>query len=270
MTIQALTDFIKQKGRDGVCLAYSGGVDSALLLKAASMAGVKTHAVTFDTFLHPKADVKIARDYADALSVIHEVIVINELDGANIMDNPIDRCYHCKKLLFTELLAYARQNNLAVIMDGTNADDLKEYRPGLKALSELGIVSPLVALGVTKGEVRQMAAKNHIPVSTRPSAPCLATRLPYGVRLDSDTLVQIMKGEEFIKSLGYKVVRLRLHGDVARIEIDPRMLPSFLDDMDQIVAGLKKLGFVYVTLDMEFFRSGSMDVKIRGGKNGPY
>lgn len=262
MTIQKLVEFIKQRTPEGLCLAFSGGVDSALLLKAAAMAQVRTHAVTFDTYLHPRGDVKIAREYAESLGILHQVIKINELDNANIMDNPTNRCYRCKKLLFTKLQAYAVENGLAVIMDGTNADDLKEYRPGLRALSELGIISPLMALGVTKGEVRQMAAKNHIPVSARPSAPCLATRLPYGARLDPDTLNRIMDGEEFIKSLGYKVVRLRLHGDVTRIEIDKKMLPSFLNDMDRIISGLKELGFVYITLDMEFFRSGSMDVML--------
>lgn len=251
--------------KDGICIAFSGGIDSSLILKAACEVGKKHNknicAVTFDTKLHPLSDITISKQVAKSMKAIHKIIHVDEFENKEFLNNPIDRCYQCKKFLFTKLIKFAKDNNLKHIVDGTNADDLKEYRPGLKALNELGIISPLAKLGITKKEVRKIAKNLNISVATRPSTPCMATRLPYNTKITPDLLEKIEKGEEFLKKLGFSVVRLRVHNKIARIEIDKKEFSRFLEEKNLIIAYLKKLGFIYITLDLEGFRSGSMDIQ---------
>lgn len=248
-----------------LCIAFSGGVDSSLLLKIAkdcaryTNSRCKIHAVTFDTSLHPSCDLEIAKKVAQEADVIHKVIFVNELEQAEIRFNPKNRCYLCKKALFEKLIEYASRAGASFILEGTNEDDLHVYRPGLKAIQELGILSPLADVGFTKEEVRRLAGELGISVAERPSTPCLATRLPYGDEIRTEVLGQIAKGEEFLKKKGFAVVRLRVHKDVARIEIPKKDFPAFLEQREEITGELKKLGFLYITLDMEGFRSGSMD-----------
>lgn len=255
---------------DGVCIAFSGGVDSSLILKLACEAGKQLnkqiYAVTFETKLHPVSDVTISKKVAGEMGAIHEIIQINEFENEAILTNPVDRCYQCKKSLFTGLLEFARNHNLKYVLDGTNADDLKEYRPGVKALGELGVISPLAKLGITKSEVREFAKNLNISVASRPSAPCMATRLPYNTEINFELLENIEKGEEYIKSLGFNVVRLRVHNDIVRIEVNKEDMKKLLVEGDKIISYLKSLGFVYITLDMEGFRSGSMDVYVKNNK----
>lgn len=258
----ALINFLKRRGKTGICVAFSGGVDSAVVLKAAVMSGVRVHAVTFKTVLHPEKEIKGTVKLAKQIKAPHTILEINEFDNKKITDNTIDRCYHCKYMLFQELKKFARMNKLGRVMDGTNVDDLLDYRPGLKALQELKIVSPLADLSIDKDTVREIAREMNLPVSDKPSAPCLATRIPYNVPINPDSLTKIALGEEYLKRQGFKVVRIRLHGDVARIEIPKNGLSKFLSQKDQIINQLKKLGFVYVALDLEGFRSGSMDAVI--------
>lgn len=248
----------------GICVAFSGGVDSSLLLKIASDVAKdqnkNIYAVTFDTKLHPMSDVVVSKELAKNMGVIHEVIKVDEFQNKEILNNPIDRCYQCKKYLFTKLLQFAKNNQLNYIIDGTNADDLKEYRPGLKALSELGIISPLAKFNITKKEVRKIATELNLSVASRPSSPCLATRLPYNTKITSELLQNIEKAELYIKSIGFNVVRVRIHDNIARIEILQEEFLKFLENKNNIIEHLKKLGFIYVTLDIEGFRSGSMDI----------
>lgn len=262
----ALEKEINDLVEGGVCIAFSGGVDSSLILKMACEAGKKqnknVYAVTLETKLHPVSDVTVSRKVAGEMGAVHNIIQINEFENKDILNNPVDRCYQCKKSLFINLLDFAKQNNLNNVVDGTNADDLNAYRPGIKALGELGVISPLAKLGITKSEVREMAGKLNISVATRPSAPCMATRLPYNTEINFELLENIEKGEEFIKSLGFQVVRLRVHNDIARIEVDKNKLSMLVEKGEEIVNYLKGLGFVYITLDLEGFRSGSMDVYI--------
>ncbi len=264
----ALSTLISQ----GAVIAFSGGVDSSLLLKLAceqgNLLGKPVYAVTFNTRLHPKADAKIARDFALSVGAQYYVIDIDELQHPSIINNPTDRCYHCKHYLFSTLRDFAAEHNLRHIIDGTNHDDLSEYRPGLKALSELCIHSPLAELGIGKDRVREMAAQLGLKVSKRPSAPCLATRIPYNTPLDFDTLARLEQGEIVLSNLGFAVNRIRLHGDIARIEVLPDKLPELLGMKQQVISQLKSLGFLYITIDLEGFRSGSMDIKIKGNKNG--
>lgn len=164
--------------------------------------------------------------------------------------------------MFEKLLAYADEAGAETILEGTNEDDLHVYRPGLVAVRELGVKSPLAEAHLTKPEVRALAKKEGISVANRPAAPCLATRLPYGSELDFEVLKKIDEGEQYMKSLGFEIVRIRLHGNVTRIEVPVAEFGKFMEQREAVLAKLKELGFVYVTLDMEGFRSGSMDVDV--------
>lgn len=247
-----------------ICLAFSGGVDSSLLLKAAVDAaeetGKKVYAVTFDSRLHPACDLEIAGQVAKELGGIHQVIQIDELEQADIRMNPENRCYLCKRRLFSCLKEFAEERKITCILDGTNEDDLHVYRPGIQALGELGIISPLAELHITKAEVKALASMYGISVASRPSTPCMATRIPYGMELNYDILARIGEGEAFLRKMFSGNVRLRLHKNVARIELDPECLEQAVMKREQVISRLKELGFSYVTLDLEGFRSGSMDL----------
>lgn len=250
--------------REDVCLAFSGGVDSSLLLKIlsdqAARTGKRVYAVTFDTRLHPPCDLEIASRVAKELGGIHKVITVDELEQEEIRNNPVNRCYLCKRHLFLELKQFAEREGIPYILDGTNEDDMHVYRPGIQALKELGIISPLAELHITKAEVKALAAEYGISVAARPSTPCMATRLPYDTEIDYAVLERIAAGEEFLKGLIPGNVRLRLHGNVARIEVDIAQFGPLLANQPFIIKELKKMGFLYITLDMEGFRSGSMDI----------
>ena len=262
-----LEQMMAEYAKEDICLAFSGGVDSSLLLKVAADAAGKTgkavYAVTFDSRLHPSCDLEIAARVAKELGGIHKVVSVNELEQEEIRFNPVNRCYLCKKKLFQSLKDYAKEMNNPYIMDGTNEDDLHVYRPGIKALRELGIISPLAELHITKAQVQELASWYGISVASRPSAPCMATRLPYGTEIDYDILNLIGKGEEFVSTLVKGNVRLRLHNDIVRIEVDQEAMGNLMEKSKEIIAYLKELGFVYITMDLEGFRSGSMDVGIK-------
>lgn len=252
--------------REDICLAFSGGVDSSLLLKAAADAVKKTgknvYAVTFDSRLHPSCDLEIARRVAGELGGIHEVIVVDELEQEEIRHNPVNRCYLCKRHLFQSLKDFAREKKIRLIIEGTNEDDLHVYRPGIQALKELGIRSPLAELHVTKAEVKELAAAYGISVASRPSTPCMATRIPYDTDINYEVLEKIAAGEAYLKARIGGNVRLRLHGTVVRIEVDREQLFKVTELGDELAHKLKELGFLYITLDLEGFRSGSMDVNL--------
>ena len=247
-----------------MALAFSGGVDSSLLLKMAAdraaKKGTKVWAVTFNSRLHPSCDLENARKVAGELGGIHVILEIDELKMEEIRSNPVNRCYLCKRNLFRTLMAFAKEKGVEVLAEGTNEDDLHVYRPGIQAVRELGIRSPLAEAGLTKEEVRRLAAACGISAASRPSTPCMATRLPYGARMDYEILKKIEAGEEILRRMIGGNVRLRLHGQVVRIETDPERFSLALEKREEVVRQLKELGFVYITLDLEGFRSGSMDV----------
>lgn len=249
-----------------IIIAFSGGVDSSLLLKVAcekaKEKGTKVYAVTIHTKLHPMNDLAIAKKVAQESGAIHEVIHVDELSEAGIGNNPENRCYLCKKCLFQKLIDMANQRNISHILEGTNEDDLHVYRPGLKALKELNVKSPLAEAELTKAEVRKMAKEYGLSVANRPSAPCLATRFPYGVELSYDIMRQIEKAEEYIRSFGFYNVRVRVHNDIARIEVDEKDMGKLLKEKENILFFMKTIGFSYITIDLEGFRSGSMDINI--------
>lgn len=255
---------------EGSVVAFSGGVDSALLLKLACMAAKnagKVYAVTVQTRLHPAGDTEAAKRMAEEFEAVYKVLQIDELAESGIETNPVNRCYLCKRSIFQKIKELARQLGTTVVLEGTNADDLHQYRPGIQALKELQIISPLAECGLTKAQIRELAAYLEIPAANRPSAPCLATRLPYGKKLNYELLAKIDEGERYLRGLGFYNVRLRVHelneltGSkwLARIEVDQEDMSRLLHYRKELTEMVKGLGFDRVTVDMEGFRSGSMD-----------
>ncbi|MDO5422667.1 MAG: ATP-dependent sacrificial sulfur transferase LarE [Eubacteriales bacterium] len=255
---------LENAAEKGICLAFSGGTDSSLLLRlakdAAEKKGTPLCAVTFDTVLHPACDLEVASKVARELGVSHHVIHIDELQNPALAMNPPDRCYLCKKTLFEKLLAFAKENGFGAVLEGTNEDDLHVYRPGLRAIRELGILSPLAESGLTKAEVRQWAKELGISVASRPASPCLATRLPYGDRIDLELLGRIGRCEDALRAKGLRNVRVRVHGNILRLEADKEAFEKILQEREAFLEELKQVGTPYITLDLEGFRSGSMDL----------
>lgn len=258
-------------GQD-VMVAFSGGVDSSLLLQMACMAAEETgravYAVTMQTRLHPVREIEEAKRICEGIGARHIVMTVDELSEAGIVNNLVDRCYLCKKHLFLKMKEKADELGIETILEGTNEEDLHVYRPGIKALRELQIISPLAEAGLTKEEVRRLAAEYGLETAAKPSMPCLATRFPYGTELTYDKMEKVEKGEAFLKTFGLHNVRIRVYDALARIEADESELSEFITHRKEICAYLKTLGFVYITLDLEGFRSGSMDVgidRIEGG-----
>ena len=260
---EKLQNLMDQYSTENVVVAFSGGIDSSLLLKLAVIYGEKhgtrVYAITANTELHPMNDLAIAQKVAAEAGAEHLVLQADELEHADIVNNPKDRCYRCKKYLFTGIMNWAKELPAGIVMDGTNCDDLLVYRPGLRAIKELGVKSPLMEAGFSKAEVRKLAREYKISVAERASAPCLATRFPYGDRLTLENMKRADKGETYLKSFGLYNVRIRVHGEVARIEVHEESMPVIMGHRSEIVVFLKNLGYGYVTLDLEGFRSGSFD-----------
>ncbi len=246
----------------GVIVAFSGGVDSTFLLyKAKQVLGSKkVLAVTADSGLLPEEEIPVAKKIAGFLRVKHQVIPFEILSRKEFLLNTPQRCYFCKRKLFGCLLELARQYKLPTVLEGSNFDDLNEYRPGLAAAREWGINSPLLEAGLTKPEIRRLSRACGLPTWDRIASPCLATRFPYGERLDPEKLQQVARAERFLKQLGFKGgLRVRYHGTIARIEVPTPDQPRVLAHCEKIAAYLGQLGFQYVTLDLLGFQSGSMD-----------
>ncbi len=258
-----------------IMIAFSGGVDSSLLLRGACQAmkgantGKTVYGVTMSTTLHPSGEVALCKQVAEEIGAVHQVIEIDELKDADIAMNPVNRCYRCKKYLFTQAQQLARQLDCPHVFEGTNEDDLGVYRPGIQAVHELGIHSPLAELHFTKADIRKMAGEYGISVAERPSSPCLATRFPYGTWLSREHMHMVDQGEQYLRKQGFRNVRVRMHQDpkmddkeglcTARLELDVNELQRALQMKDDIVGTFHSLGFSYITLDMEGFQSGSMD-----------
>ena len=258
--MEKLKDLLKEM--DGVAVAFSGGVDSTFLLKvAADVLGEKVIAVTARSSTYPEREFTEASEYIKKLGVKHFVIISEELDIDGFSQNPVNRCYFCKKELFTKVREIALENGMKHVVDGSNVDDLSDYRPGMLALKELEISSPLREAGLTKEDIRRFSKEMGLPTWNKQPFACLASRFPYGQEITHEKLQMIDKAEQFLLDLGFRQVRVRHHGEVARIEVSRDERSRFFDTelMDQVHMKLKEAGFRYVTLDLQGYRTGSMN-----------
>jgi len=266
--IRSLEARLRDAASGGIALAFSGGTDSAFLLNTlAELRKTRDFplvALTFHSPFQPDFELEEARALTRKAGVEHRVLSGDPLALPAVAENPPDRCYHCKKFIFTRFLEERDRFGARTLMDGTNADDRGSYRPGLRALAELGIASPLADAGLTKAEIRELAAARGWEFASKPAAPCLATRFPYGTRLTPERLRLAGEGEQILRRLlpAGSAFRLRLHGDLARIEVPPALFSLMLQEHEAVLAALKSIGIRYVTLDLEGFRSGSMDAAL--------
>ncbi len=255
-----LEEIIKSCGR--FALAFSGGVDSSyLLFEAIRVLGPgNVLAVTVSSELHPETETEGAALIAGQLGADHLVLTLDLLAAAEVANNSADRCYYCKKAIFIKLIEAAGKDGFTALVDGTNADDATGHRPGLRALKELGVRSPLQEAALGKAEIRLLAKEAALPIWNRPAAPCLATRFPVGTKITEQALKKVAAAEAILRELQVEGdLRVRIHGDLIRIESEPASLARLFEQRVVISSRLKKLGFKYVTLDLEGYRMGSMD-----------
>ena len=260
---ESLKNYIKDKGK--VCIAFSGGVDSAFLLKVSKdVLDRDVLAITVDTDAFPKSELSESIYFCKEYDIKHIVVPFDVLSVDEFKHNRIDRCYFCKKQIFGLIKDEAKKYGIDTVFDGSNYEDKGVYRPGLKAKEELGIISPLMDFEMSKDEIRYFSKKLGLKTYDKPSISCLATRFEYDCEISKDKLEMVSNAEDILKDLGFKQVRVRVHESIARIEIYPSDFSKILNDDIRyaITTKLKNLGFMYVTLDLSGFKSGSMDLNI--------
>lgn len=256
-----------------VAVAFSSGVDSTFLLDVAhEVLGARAVAFTAASLFVPQRDVDEAAALCKARGIEHIVVPFDTLAIPGVQENPADRCYLCKHALFSKMVELAKEHGLSCVVDGSNLDDDGDYRPGRRALKELGIVSPLHAAGMTKADIRALSKERHLPMWDKPSTACLASRFAYGETLTPDALDRVNRAEEFLMQKGFRQLRVRVHDDatLARIELLPEDIERFLQTpglREATSQHLKSLGFRYVALDLQGFRSGSMNEGIEEKKS---
>lgn len=249
----------------GVVVGYSGGVDSTFLsVVAGKELGEKALHVLASSETRSPFAVREAVEMAERLGLNLIQIKTDEMDNDDFVCNTPERCYYCKKVLFGMLLDIAGDRGIPWVADGENVDDLSDHRPGRRAAAELGIRSPLREVGLSKAEIREISHRMGLPTWDKPATTCLATRIEYGIRIDPEILTRIDKAEQFLKNMGFNQVRVRHHGSIARIEVDPESIARLTDHeiRDSIVQMFEELGYSYTTLDMHGYRAGSMNAVI--------
>ena len=254
------------KDLQSVLVAYSGGTDSTFLLKvAADVLGDRVTAVTASSETYTIRELEEARQTAVAIGVPHIVVYTNELDDPHFSSNPPDRCYYCKKELFAKLFELARQKGLHCVIDGSNCDDEKDFRPGMKAAKEFGVRSPLRDAGFTKEEIRALSKKMHLHTWDKPPLPCLASRFPYGTQITREKIMRVASAEKLLADFGIRQLRVRDHDTIARIEVLRVDMPTFLDEKisQLIMEKFKALGYTYVAIDIQGYRMGSMNEPLK-------
>lgn len=243
-------------------IGFSGGVDSTFLLKVAKdVLGDRVLAVTASSSIFPKREMNEAIEFAKRIEVKHKVIESEELNIEGFSKNTKNRCYYCKFELFSKMMDIAKNEGFQYVADGSNADDTGDFRPGMTAACKLGVRSPLLEANLTKNDIRLLSKEMGLPTWDKPSFACLSSRVPYGQEITSQKLRMIDEAEQYLLDLGFRQVRVRHHGDIARIEVDPDERSKFfnIDIMDDVADKLKSIGFNYVTLDLKGYRTGSMN-----------
>ncbi len=260
---QKLLGILREMG--GCVIGFSGGVDSTFLFAvAAGVLGERAVAVTATSETYPERELREAKELAARIGGRHRVIVSEELDIPGFAQNPTDRCYHCKKELFTKLRGIADQEGIAHVADGSNVDDRGDYRPGRRALRELGVRSPLEEAGISKEDIRELSRELDLPTWDKPSFACLSSRFPYGIQITREKLTVVGRAEEALRDLGFRTVRVRHHGDVARLELGPEEFARAVNGLrEEVVRKVKEAGYAYVALDLQGYRTGAMNEVLR-------
>jgi len=261
--LQDLEDILAPHG--SALVAFSGGVDSSLALAVAARALPRENvlAVTSNNETYLPSELDLARDFVGSLGVEHLVVDTRELDDPNYASNPANRCYFCKSTLYSDLAKLAAERGYGCVVDGANADDEGDHRPGRKAAGEIGVVSLLSLAGVGKAEVRELAKHLGLPSWDKPALACLSSRFPYGQEITAEKLAQVARAEEFMRSRSFRQVRVRHHGDTARLEVGPEEMERAFAERDTIAAELLDAGFLYVALDLAGYRSGSLNAALK-------
>ncbi len=267
-TLKQLKSHIEKMG--SLAVAYSGGVDSTFLLKIAhDVLQDRAIAVTARSLTYPEREFKEAAKFTRSAGIKHIIIQSEELDIEGFTTNPPNRCYLCKYELFSKIKEVAQKYNIKYIAEGSNIDDLGDYRPGMRAIKELGIISPLKDVGFGKDAIRKLSKQMGLPTWDKPAFACLASRFPYGEKITQEKLAMVDRAEQFLLDLGFKQVRVRHHGDTARIEVAETERLKFFDLklMDNVYKQFQKIGFAYTSLDLKGYRTGSMNEVIDTGQN---
>jgi uncharacterized protein len=261
---QDVFDYIESL--ESVMVAFSGGVDSAYIAYVASrVLGDRALAVTAVSPSYPDAHKRDAITFVEQFGLRHEFIKTDEMSDPNYRSNPANRCYHCKMELYSKLAPLARERGFTAICDGVNVDDLGDFRPGRQAAREAGVRSPLVECGITKAEVRALSRRAGLPTWDKPASACLSSRIPYGMEVTVEKLKVIETGEEMLRGLGFQVFRVRHHGDIVRLEFGSDDLPRAMtmEMAGQLMRAFKSLGFKYVTVDLEGYRTGALNEALK-------
>jgi len=246
---------------DPLLIAFSGGVDSSFLVfRASKIKGLKMTAITVKTIYIPEYEINETYEFCNKYKINHKILEIEVPDV--VKNNPLDRCYWCKKHIFNHILQFAANNGFKFVADGTNSDDRKSYRPGLKALSELSVKSPLAEANLTKDDIRTALKESGIEIWNKPSMACLLTRFPYNTEVTEKDIRIVETAENILFEKGFYGTRVRKHGEIARIECLPGFIEKLVNNSEknEIIKSLKELGFKYITIDLEGYRSGSMDI----------
>ena len=261
---ESLVQYFKSLG--GCAVAFSSGVDSTLLLYAAHEAlGYRAIAVTAASCSFPARELNEARAFCEAQGIRQFVVQSEELDIEGFSHNPKNRCYLCKRELFGKICAIAAEQGLPAVAEGSNLDDEGDYRPGMQAVAELGVKSPLRACGFTKADIRALSKHLGLPTWDKQSFACLSSRFPYGDEINREKLGMVDRAEQLLLDLGFRQLRVRIHGNLARIELEPEQFSKFMEPeiRERVAAEFKRIGFAYVTLDVQGYRTGSMNETLK-------